>query len=57
VDIKLEKLNEELSTEGNELIKKLNNLGINNVNQGNLPWYLEQLRKSVEEKRQVCWKS
>ena len=54
VDVKLEKLNEELETESCEqLLQKLNELGIANVSEENLEWYIAELKKEISKKREV----
>ena len=54
VDVKLEKLNEELQTEACEqLIKRLNDLSLSNVDERNFDWYAAELKEEITKKREV----
>nr|CAB3256707.1 IQ motif containing GTPase activating protein homolog [Phallusia mammillata] len=53
LDIKLQKINDELTQEGEGLIDKLKDLGITNLDPNNLSWYLEEMRKALEAKREA----
>ena len=54
MDVKLEKLNDELATESCEqLLQRLNDLSLSNVSAENVEWYAAELRKEIADKREV----
>uniref|UniRef100_H2Z719 Ras GTPase-activating-like protein IQGAP1 n=1 Tax=Ciona savignyi TaxID=51511 RepID=H2Z719_CIOSA len=53
LDIKVEKVNRDLLSDGENLISDLKNLGISNIDPNNRTWYLDQLQKDLNAKREV----
>nr|XP_018671818.1 IQ motif containing GTPase activating protein homologue isoform X1 [Ciona intestinalis] len=52
LDIKVEKVNRDLTSNEGNLISDLTNLGISNVDPKNESWYLDQLKKDLQAKRE-----